>query len=285
MIRKIMVPVRGDGKGDNVLRHAATLAHGHKAHIEVTHCRPRAEDLMPFGVPIPEFLRKQIIEQSQNLANMEESSLRDQLKALATELGLDEQDRPAGDHATVSFTEEIGRQVEVIKRHGRLADIIAVAQPDRDQNLGTNTLKAALFHSGRPVLMCPMHDAAPASLGEKVAIAWNGSSESARALAQSMPLIHNATQVCILSNGHDAGPGTSAEDVVEYLRLHGVDGQIKSFDNGKSVGSALLKICADIGADTLVMGAYGDSHERETLFGGNTQTIVDHSTMPVLFSH
>ena len=52
MIRKILVPVRGDGKGDNVLAHAAALARRFNAHIAVTHCRATAEDLKPFGVPI-----------------------------------------------------------------------------------------------------------------------------------------------------------------------------------------------------------------------------------------
>jgi nucleotide-binding universal stress UspA family protein len=33
------------------------------------------------------------------------------------------------------------------------------------------------------------------------------------------------------------------------------------------------------------MGAYGHSHERETLFGGNTQTVVDHAEIPVLLAH
>lgn len=285
MIRKILVPVRGDGKGDNVLRHAAVLAHGHKAHIEITHCRARAEDLMPYGVPIPDFLRKQILEQSSQVADLEEAGLRDELKALAAELNLDPQDHPAGDHATVSFAEEVGRQVDVIKRRGRLADVIAVAQPDRDRNLGTNTLKAALFHSGRPVLMCPHRDTAPATLGRTIAIAWNGSSEAARALAQSMPAIQGAASVTVLSNGQDAGAGTTADDVIEYLKMHGADARIKRFEGGKSVGQALLATCADIGADLLVMGAYSDSHERETLFGGNTQTIVDRAAMPVLFSH
>jgi hypothetical protein len=41
MIRKILVPVRGDGKGDNVLAHAAALARGFNAHIEITHCRAK----------------------------------------------------------------------------------------------------------------------------------------------------------------------------------------------------------------------------------------------------
>ena len=39
MIRKILVPVRGDGKGNNVLAHfAAALARAFNAHIVVTSC-------------------------------------------------------------------------------------------------------------------------------------------------------------------------------------------------------------------------------------------------------
>ncbi len=285
MIRKIMVPVRGDGKGDNVVAHAAVLAHAHHAHVQITHCRPRPEDLMPYGVPIPDFLRKQILMHSSQVADIEESGLREELRALAAKLNLSMNDHPDGLEATVSLIEEVGRQVDVIKRHGRLSDIIAVAQPDIDRNLGTNTLKAALFHSGRPVLMCPPREAAPRTLGKAVAIAWNGSAEAARALAQSMPLLAGADRISILTNGSDAGPGTTSEDVIAYLSLHKRNADVIDIDAKKSVGNALLSTSIEIDADLLVMGAYGDSHEHETLFGGNTQTVVDRSSMPVLFSH
>ena len=36
MIRKVLVAVRGDGKGDSVFAHAAALARGFNAHIEIT---------------------------------------------------------------------------------------------------------------------------------------------------------------------------------------------------------------------------------------------------------
>jgi len=284
MIRKILVPVRGDGKGDNVLAHAAVLALGHKAHIVVTHCRPRPEDLMPYGVPIPTFLREQIMRQSGEVADQEELVLRAELAALAKDLGLVEADSKSGDGATVAFVEETGRQVDVIKRHGRLADLIAVAKPDVDRNLGTNTLKTALFRSGRPVLMCPPKDTPPTALGRSVAVAWNGSAEAARALAQAMPVIRHAEKVTLLTNGSDVGPGTTIEDVQEYLAAHEVDATVERFE-GKSVPKALLAAAKAIGADMLVMGAYGDSHERETMFGGNTQWIVDKSDLPILFSH
>lgn len=284
MIRKILVPVRGDGKGDNVLAHAAALAHRYNAHITIVHCRPRPEDLMPYGVPIPDFLRKQLIRQSYEVADQEEAGLRGEVMALAEKLDLDTTEGGIGTRATVSFVEEPGRQVDVIKRRGRLADVIAVAKPDRDRNLGENTLKAALFRSGRPVLMCPPASTPPTRLGGRVSLAWNGSAEASRALAQCMSILRSADSVVILSNGSDAGPGTSADDLVAYLSLHGVAAETKAFGSGK-VGRELLSASSDAGADLMIMGAYGDSHERETVFGGNTQTIVDTATTPVVLNH
>jgi nucleotide-binding universal stress UspA family protein len=46
-----------------------------------------------------------------------------------------------------------------------------------------------------------------------------------------------------------------------------------------------LRNTTDLGASLLVMGAYGQSHERETLFGGNTQVVVDTAEVPVVLAH
>ena len=285
MIHKILIPVRGDGKGDNVLAHAAALAHHHHSHIEIIHCRARPEDLIPYGVVIPDFLRKQILKQSYQVADMEEVGLRDEVTVLAAKLNLDLSGKNIGKAATAVFIEEAGRQVDVIKRHGRLSDIIAVAKPDRDRNLGFNTLKAALFHSGRPVLMCPPAATPPKVLGKHVAIAWNGRAEAARALAQCKSILRAADTVCVLSNGADAGAGTTVDDLVAYLALHGIAARIEKMKTSKNIGTELLRASKETGADMLIMGAYGNSHEHETVFGGNTQTIVDKAEMPVLLNH
>ena len=42
---------------------------------------------------------------------------------------------------------------------------------------------------------------------------------------------------------------------------------------------------ADIGADLLVMGAYGHSRLRELVLGGATHTVLSEMTVPVLMSH
>jgi hypothetical protein len=74
-IAKILVPVRGDGKGENVLAHAAAIARRHNAHIEAVHYRARPKDLIPHGGAVPPALREQLEAQAVELANAEEASL------------------------------------------------------------------------------------------------------------------------------------------------------------------------------------------------------------------
>jgi nucleotide-binding universal stress UspA family protein len=284
MLRKILVPVRGDGMSETVLGHAAALAMHHKAHILVAHCRAQVEDLIPYSVPLPSFTRETIRKQAHELAEQEEAALRQELHRLAEARGLSETGTPDGTAATVTFTEEYGRMADVIAHNGRLADLIAVAKPDRDRNLGTNSLKSALFRTGRPVLMCPPDREPPAAFGARIAIAWNGSLEAARAVALTLDLARAATSVTVLSGGKGEPHGATAEELLDYYDLRGITAEILRFD-AKNPGAALLDRTVEVGASLLVMGAYGHSHERETLFGGNTQAVVDGAKIPVVMVH
>jgi nucleotide-binding universal stress UspA family protein len=284
MIRKILVPVRGDGKGDNVLAHAAALAHRNNSHVVVTHCRARPEDLLPFGVPVPAMFRKQMMKQAEELADVEEAGLREELRALVGKLGLALDHDLQAEMATAEWVEEVGKQVDVIRRHGRLADVIAVPQPDVDRNLGANTLKAALFRTGRPVLMVPNGIDPPEKLCEHVTVAWNGSMEASRAVTMTLPILRAAGKVTILTTGGEPRAATAA-DLRDYLLAHEIESDIHRFEGARKVGPMLLSASREVGADTLIMGAYGDSHEKETIFGGNTQHIVDKAKMPVILVH
>jgi nucleotide-binding universal stress UspA family protein len=64
-----------------------------------------------------------------------------------------------------------------------------------------------------------------------------------------------------------------------------VQPEVVRFTAGRSLGQDLLAKTREVGADMMIMGAYGDSHERETLFGGNTQAVVDRGDLPVWFTH
>ena len=285
MLRKILVPVRGDGKGDNVLAHAAALARGFNAHIEITHCRAKPEDLLPFGVPIPAAVRAQLTQSSTELFDAEEAGLRAELEALAKTLNLTLTDKPTGSAVTASFVEESGRQIDVIRHHGRLADLIAVAKPDIDRNIGTNTLKAALFSTGRPVLMCPETGGTVAEeLGQNIVIAWDGSLEASRAVISTLPLLAAAKQVNIVT-ATGKPVSVTADELRDYLAAHYVSASVQIIEAKPNVARALLDTANKVGADMMILGAYSRNQELERLLGGTTQYIVDHATIPVIMTN
>lgn len=284
-VASILVPIRGDGKGENVLGHAASIGRRFNAHITALHSRPRPEQMFAGGISIPASFRKQMLEAASGLADFTESGLREHLEKAMARFGIAHADRIPDARAalTLDWREVTGKQAETIKVHGRLADMIAVAQPDHDANLGMNTLQSALFDTGRPVLMCPPTETIPEALGSRVVLAWSGTAENARAVAMTLPVIEAAETVTVLTIG-EAVTHASAEELVEYLALRGITASVRKVADSRDVGETLLSEAASAG-DLLIMGAYSRSHAREVVFGGATQHVVDEATMPVLMVH
>lgn len=284
-VRTILVPVRGDGKGEGVLDHALSLARRNSAHLEVLHCRPRPEDLIPFGIFVPARLRKEIVASAGTLANEEEDKVHVLFDRYCQEhdLPIIEAAPWPRDRISATWREETGKQAKIIGVRGRLSDIIAVAKPDRAQNLGMNTLEAALLESGKLVMMCPPEPVE--SVGARVAVAWNGSAEAARAVTAALPVLKSADSVMILS-GEGAELAVSAEEAKDYLAVHDIACSLHQFSAAPTaVGQALLAGAKKAGADCLLMGAYGQSRHRELVMGGVTQHVVDHADMPILLMH
>ncbi|MGR3513084.1 MAG: universal stress protein [Paracoccaceae bacterium] len=283
-LHTIMLPVRGDGKGDNVLAHAAALARRFEARVRVVHCHPKSSDVLAYGVVIPKVVRAQIEEAMSTAAGVIEAQLIEEFRELASKFGLAEQSHEPG-KATARFIEFKGKQVEAVRTHGRLADLICVPQPDPKLNLGINTLKSALFSSGRPVMMCPHQDKVEDGFADHVAIGWNGSLEATRAVAMALPLIASAKSVTILSGG-TSQPAAGPEELQRYLELKEIGSEVRRFEaKSANVGERLLEETKASGAGTLIMGAYHDSYERESLFGGNSQAVVAGADFPVVLVH
>lgn len=284
-ITRILAPVRGDGKGEGVLAHAVAVARRFNAHIEVVHCRARPEDMIPYGVVVPASMRERLKADAKTLADEEEAYLRGLFEELMDREGvavIADTARPPGDRPSASWHEAEGKQIDVIKRHGRLADLLAVAKPDRDRNLGTNTLKAALFSSGRPVLLCPV-EAPPADFTEHVAVAWNGSLEVARAVALALPILDRAERATVFDGG--GGEGADGRAFARYLDQRGIAAARQEIVAGDDPGAALLAAAKAAGASLLVMGAYGHSRDLEAVLGGATQVVVDKTDLPIVFAH
>ena len=118
-------------------------------------------------------------------------------------------------------------------------------------------------------------------------IAWNGSSESTRALWGAMPILEKAGSVVILTVGDEGDlDGPDAHALAGSLAVRGIKADIvetKAVD--QSDGEAVLGAVSDLEAGLLVMGAYSHSRLRELIWGGVTQDVIEESKIPVLMNH
>jgi nucleotide-binding universal stress UspA family protein len=142
---------------------------------------------------------------------------------------------------------------------------------------------------GRPVLVVP-YAGAFADIGRRVLIAWNGSREAARALHDAMFLLGGAEAVTVIEIDPPApgvaAPAATTAQVAAALSRRGIAAKPESDTSGDiGVEDLLLSRASDLGADLLVMGAYGHSRMREFVLGGVSRSIFRHMTMPVLMAH
>lgn len=176
--------------------------------------------------------------------------------------------------------------------HARYADLAILGQidPDRSETgLIRPRPEQVALASGRPVLVVP-YAGHFENVGRRVVIAWSGAREAARAVSDALPLLTSAELVTVLTidprqgpDGHGELPGA---DIALHLARHGVKAQTdRTVSAGLPVGEVLLSRIADLGADLLVMGAYGHSRAREVLLGGATRSVLRSMTVPVLMSH
>ncbi|HWM81940.1 MAG TPA: universal stress protein [Pseudolabrys sp.] len=172
-----------------------------------------------------------------------------------------------------------------IGSYGRVFDLIVLGRPGREpQNPRMLPLEAALFDSGRPVLIVP-GTAAP-TIGRNILISWNGSTEQARTNAFAMPFLRRAEAVKVLTVEGGLTPGPTADEVVLELQRHGIAATAHTVKQGtRTVGEATLDFAAREGCDLLVKGAYTQSRLRQMIFGGATRHILAAATLPVLIAH
>src|SRR5579883_2154790 len=186
---------------------------------------------------------------------------------------------------SASWREEDGRQNAVVGMSGRVYDLIFVEQPEKLASIAEATLEDALFESGRPVLMVPPNP--PPAMGKVIAIAWNGSTETALTVALGMPFLQRARHVVVIAVGpqHMPEPGPDGEELARTLARYGIDVSLRTaYGRQKAQGESYIKEATEAGADLLFKGAYTQSRIRQMIFGGATRHIIMEAKMPVLMA-
>jgi nucleotide-binding universal stress UspA family protein len=175
---------------------------------------------------------------------------------------------------------------DFIGNYGRVFDVIVMNR--RDANSGPmhdRAIESGLFESGRPILLSP--PSPPSQIATNVLIAWNCSTEQARATALAMPILQKADRVTILTViGGTGVPGPSAEQLIRYLRCNGVVAESMRVElDGRSTGEVILASAQSLGCDLLIKGAYTQSRLRQWIFGGATQHVLANAALPVLLAN
>lgn len=176
--------------------------------------------------------------------------------------------------------------------HAHAADlVISVPVEAGLKNMkDTNLIERLILGSGRPVLVVPRANSIPATVGNRVLLAWNGSRESTRAAFDALPILKTARHVKVLAIGESSRAGgresRPPEQLCRIFARHDVRARPEVISlPGADVGSALISAIKAENADMLVMGCYGRARLYEYVLGGASRHLLRETPVPLLMSH
>jgi nucleotide-binding universal stress UspA family protein len=277
MIKDLVVNLRLQNSRDVAMEFAVSTAAAFNAHLAgvafvYDPIVPAMMDM--YGVPA------QVIESQRAENEKAAKAAVDTFDAAARGAGLSPEARTLD--APVATAPGVFAQI------ARRFDLSIVGQPEPDKpELDRLIVEAALFDTGRPVLVVPYIQRAGLAL-DHLMLCWDGSRSAARAAADAMPFIRRAksVEVVIVASEPAKSDELPGADMAQHLARHGARVELKRIVTSETdVASTILSHAADNSADFLVMGGYGHSRLREFILGGVTRGILGSMTIPTLLSH
>ncbi|WP_430474942.1 universal stress protein [Thalassospira lucentensis] len=283
-IRTILAPVAGTAIDQRVLHTAFRMAKRFDAHLEALFVAAEPQDAIPIvGEGMSGLIIEEMIRAAETETQKRETNGKASYKAALEAAGIEVSEASSTENkATCAWRKDNGREDETVARRGRLFDLVVIGRDPKEASASL-TFDAALMETGRPILVAPEN--APATVGEKVMIAWNGGVEAARAVTSAMPLLRTAKEVTIVSIGDVPYGRASGTALAEQFRWHGVDAKVVDNTESGHVASALISEAEKCGADTIVLGAYSHSRFKEMILGGVTQDMLAKCALPLWIMH
>lgn len=284
-IRSILVPVTSEEQGPAAIEAGFFLAKSFNAHVEGLHVRPDPGAAVPY---VSEGMSGDMIQQICDATERESKARAAKAEALFESVrvksGIATASTP-GEAPSAAWRERQGHEAAIIAARSRVADVTVVNQPiDGIAEDFIAILEGILFQSGRPAIVTPKTFAG--AMGSRIAVAWNGSSQASRAVANAVPLLRKAKEVFILQAGEYQDGVPSAEDAAQYLAWHGVKAKpTPVVPESETIAASLLTRAIASGADLLVMGGYTHSRWREMILGGVTRYMLETATIPLFMAH
>jgi nucleotide-binding universal stress UspA family protein len=276
MIKDILVNLSVDSKNDVAGNYALSIASAFKSFVcgIAFNYEPILPDTFADGAGVA-FIESQRIESEKAakaaIARFSEGARR---AGISTDTHMIE----------ATFGGAAGQFGEMARRF----DLSVVGQSEPERAAAEDLLiEAALFESGRPVVIVPYIQKAPLKV-DRILICWDGKRSAARAIADAMPFLERAKGIAVLTvSAKEIKHGEpEGADILDHLKRRGLTAKAQHVvSRDADVTSVILSQAADTSVDFIVMGGYGHSRLREFILGGATRGMLGAMTVPTLMSH
>jgi nucleotide-binding universal stress UspA family protein len=285
-MKSILVPVGGSDSDGSVLATALAAARLFSAHLRFVHIRLGAGEA---AVHTPHVAFASGPALAGALAKLDAQSDQRSIGAVqhvqefCSRSGIDIVDIPSGSPGvTASLQEEKNDAARRLIGHARHSDLVILARAKRPNGLPPNLAETLLMGCGRPLLLASETPAR--SLAGTIMVCWRETADAARAVAAATPFLAKAERVVFVAIAERENATTDAvNDIATQFKWHGIASEAQTVAaNGRAVADVLSHTAESLGADLMVMGAFGHSRARELIFGGCTQAVLRHCDRPVL---
>lgn len=228
----------------------------------------------PYGTPeVPEQWSKRLKEAHQKAHQRVQ-----EIEAILARAGVS-----ADVQAALCATSEIKTHVA---RRARVSDLAYVAASLRETAAFHEAASGVLFASPIGLVVNDTEPTQP----KTVFIAWDGSEAASSAVHAALPLLKTAKDVFV---GCFDPVTTSAEDganpgsgLAAWLSHHGCKVTVGQYPSGgKDIAACIQDRTLEVGADMVVMGAYGHLRWMQAAFGGTSRRMMEQTRLPVFFAH
>jgi nucleotide-binding universal stress UspA family protein len=274
MINDILVHLPVDRPNDVARDYAISAASMFDAHLS--------------GVVIAAEFPRWAMTEGVNARIVEEWSAAQRAEAKKAAELFDERARLCGIRSDSRIVpDRFGQSAQLFSEIARNYDVSVMAQPDDEGDMrGGLLIEAALFNSGRPLLVIPFIQTSGLRL-DRVMVCWDGSQNAARAVGAATPFLERARKVEVVTIEDKERPDElRGIKIAEHLSRRRVNVELKPIVAPDSeAADVILNEVAEANIDLIIMGAYGHSRFREFVLGGVTRSMLKAMTAPVLMAH
>ena len=189
-------------------------------------------------------------------------------------------------HVACETAHETGSLVQVMLDYERGSDLVVLGQRGEHAQWSGGLLGSSVERmvraSVKPCLVTPVKFQPVTHM----LIAYDGSAESSKALRAGLALAPVLGVKVTITTVATLGGEDAASEILRNAKQQALDGGVNAHVEllHGDAEAEILQVRETVGADLVVMGAYGHTRIRELILGSTTSHVMRKATVPVLLT-